>query len=234
MRKYFLMVLAVVALFATSCKREDPVVTSQATATAKMLDGGKFFFEVDENLAFVASNMKSFPFDPSVKEQRVAFLYAENEGETPASVPGYATTKSVTIYACEKTLTKDPEVYDSGKTYKSDFVGLYLTQVFPTTMIEDGYLSVSFAMPYLTGSIAHELTLLTNVDPADPYTVKFVHDSKGDFGPNRIAGLVCFPLKSLPDTEGKTVKLTLKWDSIVSEQEESVKFDYCTRTDWPE
>ena len=38
---------------------------------------------------------------------------------------------------------------------------------------------------------------------------------------------MAFRLDSLPDTEGQTVKLTLKWRSDGGE--ESMQFDYCTR-----
>ena len=40
-------------------------------------------------------------------------------------------------------------------------------------------------------------------------------------------GLVAFRLADLPDTEGQTVKLTLKWKSYGGDK--SVTFDYCTR-----
>ena len=41
-----------------------------------------------------------------------------------------------------------------------------------------------------------------------------------------------FPLKSLPDTGGKTVKLTLKWYSSTQREMVEKQFDYCSRTDW--
>lgn len=232
MKKFLAIISIVVAVAATSCKKADPVMTYRATGTAKMLDESHFFIEVDDNLAVIPSNMKAFPFATGQKEQRLQFFYSENK-ETVSPVPGYATTKSVTVYDFALTLTKNPLVYDSSKTYPKDPLGLYLDEkVFPHTMIEDGYLSVSFVMPFGVADIAHEVNLLTDIDPEDPYTVKFIHDAKGNAGPYTRDGLVCFPLKSLPDTEGKTVKLTLKWDSTVTGKEESVKFDYCSRTDW--
>lgn len=39
--------------------------------------------------------------------------------------------------------------------------------------------------------------------------------------------LVAFKLDGLPDTEGKTVKLALKWKSFSGDK--SAEFDYCTR-----
>lgn len=233
MKKFLAIVSIAVAVFATSCKKAEPVMTYRATATAKLLDGGKFFFEVEDDLAMVASNIKQFPFVDKQTEQMVQFIYSENK-ETVTPVPGYATTKSVTVYDYLPTLTKDPLVFDKSQKYVEDPVGLYLSKdVFPNTMIEDGYLSVSFVMPYFVEGIVHEVNLLTYVDPEDPYTVKFIHDAKGTMGsPYSMDGLVCFPLKSLPDTEGKTVKLTLKWKSAVSGKEESTQLDYCSRTDW--
>ena len=44
-------------------------------------------------------------------------------------------------------------------------------------------------------------------------------------------GLVAFNLDSLPDTEGKTVKLKLKWKSFNGEK--TAEFDYCTRKSTP-
>lgn len=41
------------------------------------------------------------------------------------------------------------------------------------------------------------------------------------------SGIVAFNLSSLPDTNGKTVKLTLKWKSF--DGEKTKVFDYCTR-----
>ena len=44
-------------------------------------------------------------------------------------------------------------------------------------------------------------------------------------------GLVAFKLDSLPDTEGKTVKLKLKWNSYSGEK--SAEFNYCSRKSTP-
>ena len=44
-------------------------------------------------------------------------------------------------------------------------------------------------------------------------------------------GLVAFKLDSLPDTNGKTVKLKLKWKSF--DGDKSVEFNYCSRKSTP-
>ena len=45
--------------------------------------------------------------------------------------------------------------------------------------------------------------------------------------PEQVERLAAFKLDGLPDTEGKTVKLTLKWKSFSGDK--SAEFDYCTR-----
>ena len=55
----------------------------------------------------------------------------------------------------------------------------------------------------------------------------FRHNAYDDIGNQYKVGLVAFRLVDLPDTEGQTVKLTLKWKSYGGDK--SVTFDYCTR-----
>lgn len=232
MKRIFGILAVAACMLAVSCKKEQPYVLTNATATVKTIVGGGFYFEIDPDLAAVASNLKTFPLEPDQKEARVTMVYAEN-GSTVEQIPGYKVTKAVDVYRYEVTLTKEPLAYDPGITYVNDPVGLYLPDafVFPTTMIEDGYLSISFVYPVGLGG-HHEVNLLSGVDPEDPYTVKFIHNANGDMGMGTQTGLVCFPLKSLPDTKGKTVKLTVKWNSMKTGKEESVQFDYCSRQDW--
>lgn len=232
MKRFFGIMALAACVLAVSCKKEDPRELISATATVKVIVGGGFYFEVTPDLAVVASNLKTFPLEPGQKEARVTMVYAENTTDIDP-IFGYKETKSVDVFSYQVTLTKEPLVYDESKTYVEDPVGLYGTEsmIFPTTMIEDGYLSITFAYPVGLGGL-HEVNLLTGVDPEDPYTVKFIHNAHGDMGMGTQNGIVCFPLKSLPDTEGKTVKLTVKWLSLRTGKEESAEFDYCSRQDW--
>ena len=74
--------------------------------------------------------------------------------------------------------------------------------------------------------MTHTVNLLAGVNPANPYEVEFRHNANGDYNYYVGDGLVSFDLSKLPDTEGKTVKLTLKWTSFSGPK--SVVFDYCT------
>lgn len=57
--------------------------------------------------------------------------------------------------------------------------------------------------------------------------MEFRHNAYGDVYGEPGDGLVAFKLDELPDTEGKTVKLKLKWKSFSGDK--SAEFDYCTR-----
>ena len=75
------------------------------------------------------------------------------------------------------------------------------------TIVEDGYLTLRFR------------TLWGNVKP---------HSTNGDPQLRWGDGLVAFDLNDvLPDTQGKKVKLTVKWKSTVGDK--TVDFDYCSR-----
>ena len=68
---------------------------------------------------------------------------------------------------------------------------------------------------------------LTGVNPDDPYEVEFRHDAEGDDERKWGDGLVAFSLKDLPDTEGKTVTLKLRWQSYSGTKQANFKF--CSR-----
>lgn len=92
-----------------------------------------------------------------------------------------------------------------------------------TTGVEDGYLTLRFRTYFRNGSI-HRLSL---VKTDEPYCVQLFHDAAGDIVGVVRDGVIAFKLDLLPDTEGKTVDLTLKWNSFSGNK--SVKFKYCSR-----
>mgnify|MGYP000813506886 FL=1 len=96
---------------------------------------------------------------------------------------------------------------------------------------EDGYLTLRFRTRWGNDGVVHFVNLLTGVNPEDPYEVEFKHNAYGDVNGMSGDALVAFRLNSLPDTEGKTVKLTLKYKSFSGEK--SIQFDYCSRKSTP-
>ena len=92
-----------------------------------------------------------------------------------------------------------------------------------TTVVEDGYLTLRFRT-YFGNRTKHAINL---VKGDKPYEVVLHHNAFGDTRGFVSDGLVAFSLKDLPDTQGKSVDLTLKWQSFSGMK--SVKFKYTTR-----
>ena len=228
---FFVVVAAVVAM--ASCKKIDPEVVYQAIATAKQTSTGGCFFAVDDSTAIIPQNQIKM----DTPETRVLLLYTITGSGAPIS--GYKFSYTGNVNSVSQIRSKWPEESFGSdeldaENYGGDKVGLYFDGYFPPTMIEDGYLNVHFAYEATVGS-EHYIHLVTNVD-GDPYKVELRHDKNGDTQPSSVyyESVIAFPLEFLQDTEGKTVKLTLVWNSLASGKKESVQFDYKSRTDWPE
>lgn len=80
-------------------------------------------------------------------------------------------------------------------------------------------------------SKTHYVNLLVNTNPSNPYELEFRHNASGDTYGREADGLVAFNINNLPDTEGKTVKLKLKWKSFSGNK--STEFDFTTRKATP-
>lgn len=75
--------------------------------------------------------------------------------------------------------------------------------------IGDGYLNMIFAFNY-GGTKRHFVNLLPAGDEENVYQLEFRHNAYDDPPATSVPSIVCFDLSDLPDTEGKTVKLTIK------------------------
>lgn len=209
------------ALLVQSCldnDSNDDLLFPNALVTVKHAADKTFYLQLDDNTTLLPTNMKESPYGD--KEVRALVNYTETaEASSPYS-------KAVYVNWLDSILTK-PTVLDLGddndKTYGNDPVEIVRDWV---TIAEDGYLTLRFRTRW--GSMTpHRVNLLTNGNPDNPYEVEFRHDAKGDLLGDFNDALVAFNLKDLPDTDGKTVKLKLKWNSFSGPK--SVEFDYCSR-----
>ena len=180
-------------------------VLPNALVTVKPVDDGSYFLQLDDSTTLLPVNMTSSPFGQ--KEVRALV----NFDETNESSGIYS--KAVNINWIDSILTK-PIAPD-------DLV----------TIAEDGYLTLRFRTIWGDRNKAHFVNLLTGKDPENPYEVEFRHNAYGDVYGAYADGLVAFKLDSLPDTNGKTVKLKLKWKSF--DGDKSVEFNYCSRKSTP-
>lgn len=189
-----------------------------ALVTVKGAADDAFFLQLDDKTTLLPTNVKTSPFGD--KGVRALVNYSE------VNEPSGDYTKAVHINWIDSILTK-PIAPDLGEendeVYGTDPVEIVNDWV---TIAEDGYLTLRFRTIW-GGSKKHFVNLLLGQNPENPYEVEFRHNAYGDTYGSEGDGLAAFKLDELPDTEGKTVKLKLKWKSFSGEK--SAEFDYCTR-----
>lgn len=194
-------------------------VLPNALVTVKSDTDQAVFLQLDDNTTLKPVNMPTSPFGN--KEVR-ALMNAYSVDADPGKY-----SQAVYVNWIDSILTK-PIAKDLGENndnvYGTDPVDILNDWV---TIAEDGYLTLRFVAPWTKSAPAHYVNLLLTNNPKDPYELKFYHNAYGDMSGEMASGIVAFNLSSLPDTNGKTVKLTLKWKSF--DGEKTKVFDYCTR-----
>jgi len=223
--RFFLMTVGVVCATMTlqSCLDDDDnewnLRYPNALVTVKPVGDNSFFLQLDDSTTLLPVNVKS----PLFGNKEVRALANLKEVDKPSE--GY--DKAVYINWIDSILTKQiapDKGADNDSIYGTDAVEIIADWV---TIAEDGYLTLRFRTIYGDYGKKHYINLLRGSDPANPFEVEFRHNANGDTYGREAYGIVAFNLNSLPDTEGKTVKLKLKWKSPSGDK--SATFDYCTR-----
>lgn len=231
MKTLKLLLMATGVLFTSltfqSCLDDDDYnygyLTPNALVTVKPVSDNSFFLQLDDTTTLLPVNIASSPYG----NKEVRALVSCREVNEPTE--GYS--KAVYVNWIDSILTKQiaPDLgVENDSVYGTDPVDMIRDWV---TIAEDGYLTLRFRTNWGDRNKAHFVNLLASQDPVNPYEVEFRHNAYGDVYGVEGDGLVAFNLGSLPDTEGKTVKLKLKWKSPVGDK--SVEFDYCTRKATP-
>lgn len=215
------IVLTVALLCLPSCLDEDGEHTAFPTALVTVKpnqDNSSFYLQLNDSVALQPVNMKASPFGK--KEVRALVRYtAAPRSETSAAHP-------VVVHWIDSILTKTT-AKNFGKInatlYGNDPVEIVNDWV---TLAEDGYLTLRFRTRW-SGGTRHLVNLVPTPTSTDPYRVEFYHNAYGDLNGRVGDGLVAFRLDSLPDTQGKTVDLTLQWQSYSGVK--TATFKYRTR-----
>ena len=230
-----------VAVFAASCiGGGDDEILYRSTVTFKRIDADRFYFEDCDSVALVPYDIP-VGFLKGVDEQRVMILF--HTDKVPFTTPMYGSkvTYGIDLVSADTISTKQPVVsmgtpaLDSA-TFGYDPVAIFADEyfAFPSTTLEDGYLTIHFVFNYSPFfDTPHEFNLITGSDPSDPYLVRFSHNAHQDvIQYDEAQGAIAFPLKSLPDTKQDTVALKLVWDNPEYMVQDTLTFKYCSRTDW--
>lgn len=208
----------------TACNHQDnsgmELLYPNAMVTIKTTeDASSSYFQLDDETTLKVTNLTKPLYGG--KEVRAFVNFSEvDEDPTPYD-------KAVKMNWTDSIRTKNAVPYpvlEEEDKYGNDPIEILRDW---TTVVEDGYFTMRFQTYFGNPSIAHELNLLYGGNPENPYEIELRHNAHGDWNDRLGDGYIAFRLKDLPDTKGKTVKLTLKWNSFSGEK--TYQFDYCTR-----
>lgn len=215
-----LVLLMMASVVLPSCLDDDdevyaPILPNALVTLKTHPTDGTFYLQLDDSTILVPTNMKQSPYGE--KEVR-AFVNFTQENTSRNS------TYDVHVNWVDSIRTKDMDIHlgnaDNAMTYGNDPVEIVNSW---ETVVEDGYLTLRFRTYSGMGAVHH----LRLVKGNNPYEVILYHDADGDLYGQIADGMIAFRLNDLPDTEGKTVDLTLKWNSFSGEK--SAQFKYRTR-----
>ena len=202
----------------TSCENDDyREPTYNGLVTIRYTESDVLYFQLDDVRTLYPVNIGNSKLWKDGQRALINFQVVDEDDK------GF--TDAVYVNWIERVLTKsmvESKGVENDSLYGKDPVEIVRDWV---TVVEDGYLTLRFRT-YWSGGVTHTVNLLAGVNPDNPYEVEFRHNANGDLNYYVEDGLVSFDLSKLPDTEGRTVKLTLKWMSFSGPK--SVEFDYCT------
>ena len=226
-----IILMAAIAVLSLSCSKDRTDYSKyypNYILTCKTNDAGTFYLQLDDNTTALPLNVK----EPLFKGKEVrALANITDKGRGTEENGGEGFDRGVEVNSIDSILTKKPvptlgSVEADEKKYGKDHVAI--VDLWPTG-IEDGYLNICFDALWGRFGRVHYINLVTGTDPEDPYTLVLRHDANGD---DYVAGsyiarsLVAFNVRELPDTQGKTVDLTLKYDT--RDGQKAIKYKYCS------
>ena len=217
------LTVMVAALATQSCSNDEPDYSlSYPTALVTVkpnVNNTSFSMQLDDSTVLHPVNRKTPPF--GTKEVRALVNY------TVVDRPTLGKGINVNVNWIDSIRTKNMAPFLNEKknveTYGDDPVEIVDDWV---TIAEDGYLTLRFRTRWSHG-ITHFVNLVQVPNLVDNYIVRFYHNAQKDTNGRVGDGIVAFRLNNLPDTQGKTVWLTLEWNSYRGPK--TVKFKYCTR-----
>lgn len=175
-----------------------------ATVTVRTAEDKTVYLQLDEQTTLLPTNMKKHPFDGKEVRALVNFKKTDEAHE------GYSTAVQVNWIDSIRTKNPVPSVEENDKKYGRDVIEIVRD---PFTNVEDGYLTLRVRVfGVVLGR--HEVNLITGTNPDNPYELELRHNAHNDMEGRMADGYVAFRLSDLPSTNGKTVKLKVKWNGF--------------------
>lgn len=207
---FAVMIVAVATLTLQSCLDDDGYSVDNfaiGVVTVKPLSSDSYFLQLDDSTTLwpAAGYAPYFGLD---QERRALVNFTFLGDSTQGDIKGY--DYAVRINRIDSILTKSiaEDLGDkNNETYGIDPVWM------KSIWIEDGYINFQFNT-YFGGTEKHFINLVKMDNAASPYELEFRHNAFKDPSHAEGWGLAAFRLNTLPDTEGKTVKLKIKYNSF--------------------
>ena len=193
--------------------RPNALVTLKPTA-----DGSSFYMQLDDSTLMNATNMKASPY--ANREVRAFVNYRLLT--RPASIRKFEVYVNWIDSILTKPMAASLADVDDPSNFRQDPVDLLREW----TVCEDGYLTLHFRTQWAANSVPH-IVNLAPTNNSNPYDLTFYHNAQGVKGGYWSDGVVAFRLDKLPNTNGKTVDMTLRWTSFGGPR--NITFKYSTR-----
>lgn len=218
--KTFLLVMVSVLITSTmySCLDDDDTYSDNkfAIVTIKPLENNAYYLQWRDKITFWPASGATPDF--GVEQERRAFIYFSVLGDsTQIDTKGY--DYAIRVNRIDSVLTKSiaKDLGDKNdEFYGNDPVWM------KNIWIEDNYINFQFES-YFNGETKHFLNLV-KMDDAGTYELEFRHNAYNNLSGGLGWGLASFKLDELPDTNGETVKMKIKYKSY--EGNNTIELDY--------
>lgn len=226
--RYFIPAVALFAssmMFQSCLDNDDNDAASLGYPTAIVTvcptNAGGFEMRLDDKTTLYPSNMTTSPY--GAKEVRALVNYTVDKNN---EIDG---AQYVSVNWLDSIRTKYPDVSlgeADAVTFGKDPIEIVKDWV---TVAEDGYLTLRVRTIWGVGNNPHHISLLTGVNPDNPFELELRHDAKGDVSGDWKDALIAFNLNLLPRNNGEMEKIKLRWNSFSGEK--SAEFDIRLRPD---
>ena len=220
--KVFLAVSVFVIMTGACSKKGDfdqSLFYPNVLVTVKTADNGDCFLQLDDKVTLKPINLLTSPYK---KEVRALARVSKVEKD------GKPYNHAVHVHWMDSIRTK-PAVPTAGDENDKKF-GTAPLEIINNwvTVLEDGYLTISFYGMWGESGKVHYMNLLTGVNPTDPFEVELRHDSNGDlvngYG-RRAMGIIAFKLPESLKPSGENKKLKVKYRSFSGEKTVTFEFN---------
>lgn len=217
-----LLAISVFAVMMAACSKKGDYDHSlfypNVLVTVKTADNGNCYLQLDDKVTLKPINLLSPPYKKEVRA--LANVSKVNQEGKPYN-------HAVHVHWMDSIRTKKtvPTAGDENDkkfgTAPLDIINNWVT------VLEDGYLTISFYGMWGERGKVHYINLLTGVNPADPFEVELRHDSNGDLANGygrRAMGIIAFKLPESLKPSGENKKLKVKYRSFSGEK--TVTFEF--------